>query len=310
MAHSSATTLKPRRRWLRFSLRTGFVLLTIFCVWLGMRVDRAQRQRRAVEWVKQHGGSVQYDEPDRFSRKDAVSGLQRLRTLIGKDFFTSVVRAEHIVSPDDGLARLGDLSELRILELGNVTDAAWARFPRLDKLETLGYGARPFISRVAIEHIKRIPTLRRLYLGIGCTNETLEHLAGAGTIEHLQIATGVSDAGLAYIQELPNLKSLHLCAAQRRITDAGLASLAGLQRLETLSINCNLTGDGLAHLTTLKQLRVLDVQSGELTDRGLEQVQKIPNLERFSFDIGHVTNEGRNKLVKARPTLKVSVRMW
>jgi len=28
----------PRRRWFRYSLRTFFVVLTIFCVWLGVQV--------------------------------------------------------------------------------------------------------------------------------------------------------------------------------------------------------------------------------------------------------------------------------
>lgn len=37
----------PSRRWLRFSLRTMFALLTAFCVWLGWQ-SNIVRQRKAV----------------------------------------------------------------------------------------------------------------------------------------------------------------------------------------------------------------------------------------------------------------------
>ena len=35
---------KPNRRWLQYSLRTFFVLLTVFGVWLGVVVHRANEQ--------------------------------------------------------------------------------------------------------------------------------------------------------------------------------------------------------------------------------------------------------------------------
>ena len=40
-------TTRPSRRWLRFSLRTAFVLWTIAAVWLGWNV-KVVRQRRAA----------------------------------------------------------------------------------------------------------------------------------------------------------------------------------------------------------------------------------------------------------------------
>ncbi len=52
---------KPHRRWLRFSLRTFFILLTIFCVWLGVVSTSARRQREAVAWVEENHGWIDYD---------------------------------------------------------------------------------------------------------------------------------------------------------------------------------------------------------------------------------------------------------
>jgi hypothetical protein len=46
------TDSKPRqRRWLRFSLRTLFVLVTVFCVWMGVQVKWVRDRHEAIEWV-------------------------------------------------------------------------------------------------------------------------------------------------------------------------------------------------------------------------------------------------------------------
>lgn len=42
------STVGPRRRWFRFSLRTLFVLLTVFACWLGWNVHRSQERMRIL----------------------------------------------------------------------------------------------------------------------------------------------------------------------------------------------------------------------------------------------------------------------
>jgi hypothetical protein len=40
---------KPKpRRWFRFSLRTMFVLVTVFCVWLGYQLNWIRQRRDAI----------------------------------------------------------------------------------------------------------------------------------------------------------------------------------------------------------------------------------------------------------------------
>ena len=56
-------SLTKPRRFCRVSLRTLLVLITIGCVWLGSKVNKAQKQRPAVAWIEQMGGHVIYEEP-------------------------------------------------------------------------------------------------------------------------------------------------------------------------------------------------------------------------------------------------------
>jgi hypothetical protein len=41
-----------KRRWMQFSLRTGFIIVTMLCVALSMWVVAAERQRRAVAAIE------------------------------------------------------------------------------------------------------------------------------------------------------------------------------------------------------------------------------------------------------------------
>ena len=91
------TKPKPRRRWLQYSLRTFFVLLTVFCVWLGWMSYEAREQRKAVQWVQEIGGTVFYDYEYYYQRggDDLVDHYEPtaprwLRDILGDDYFQKV----------------------------------------------------------------------------------------------------------------------------------------------------------------------------------------------------------------------------
>ena len=55
---------KSRRRLLRFSLRALLVfvlLLSVPLAWFAWKMERARKQREAVEWILGTGGEVLYD---------------------------------------------------------------------------------------------------------------------------------------------------------------------------------------------------------------------------------------------------------
>ena len=96
---------KPRRRWLQFSLRTLFVVVTVFCVWVGITAKRARDQKYAVETIQEMGGWVFYEHQidDRTNMTitrngrlydrggiPARPGPAWLRRIIGDEYFTTV----------------------------------------------------------------------------------------------------------------------------------------------------------------------------------------------------------------------------
>ncbi len=58
---TDSTSNKPRRRFFQFSLRTLLVLLTLFCVVGGWKMNQLRRQWNAVEWVQENGGTAGYE---------------------------------------------------------------------------------------------------------------------------------------------------------------------------------------------------------------------------------------------------------
>jgi hypothetical protein len=49
-------TSAPKRRWFRFSLRTLFVVVTVFGIWLGWQLHFVTRRKQAINWLEEAGG--------------------------------------------------------------------------------------------------------------------------------------------------------------------------------------------------------------------------------------------------------------
>ena len=52
---------RPKRRWFQFSLRTIFIVMALFALWLGVITGPTHEQKRAVEVIQRDGGEVRYD---------------------------------------------------------------------------------------------------------------------------------------------------------------------------------------------------------------------------------------------------------
>jgi hypothetical protein len=59
---------EPRRRWLRFSLRTLFVLVTVIACWLGWQVHVVQHRKAILKQIEADGGFF----PDSFKYSTGI----------------------------------------------------------------------------------------------------------------------------------------------------------------------------------------------------------------------------------------------
>ena len=153
---------KPRRRWLQYSLRTFFVLLTVLCVWLGWTVHLANEQRKAVEWVREKGGSVEYDyehNPNPFSVVKGKPPVPKwLVQLLGVDYFGNVTGVDIGVPVEDSPVRdltpLAGLQSLQELNLYSTQVNDLTPLANLTSLETL-YVINTPVSEEQVEQLRK-----------------------------------------------------------------------------------------------------------------------------------------------------------
>ena len=112
------------RRWLRFSV-AGLLLFVLVMACVFAVVARPHRQRRAVDAIRQHGGSVKHFFGDDTATPivDMKSGW--LRTLLGEQFVhVGEVDLSGCTVTDSDLELLGTLKDIRVLHLDNtrITD--------------------------------------------------------------------------------------------------------------------------------------------------------------------------------------------
>ena len=96
---------KPKRRFLRFSLRSLLLVILVLCVVLGWKVERARRGP-PNEW----DGGVQC----------RPSGPVWLRKQLGREFFDDVVEVDLLWTQVSDLSPLAGLTSLKELRLEGI----------------------------------------------------------------------------------------------------------------------------------------------------------------------------------------------
>lgn len=167
---------------------------------------------------------------------------------------------------DAGLAPVANFTRLRELELGGlpVGDDGFAKLGGLSELRILNLAGTQITGK-GLQHLKNFPQLESLMLaGRSIDNAGLAHVGKCSQLEYLALTyTNAGDEGLRQIAGLKELKRLTIDS--RVITDAGLAHLVPLTKLEHVELRASKTSDeGLRHLSNLSALTRLDLSgSGE-----------------------------------------------
>ena len=219
-------TAKPlKRRWYQFRLRTLFIAILVLSLplsWFAVRMEKARRQRVAVEEIERLGGDVRYE----FLEDLTTPKWQR--RFLGQDFFGKV-NSVFIVSSgfdDDKATCLTGLPDLELLTL--------------DLTQISDHGLR---------YIEELTSLRILSLSdLEITDAGLEHLEGLIRLKDLDLSrTPITDAGLVHLRGLENLRTLVLNRTQ--VSDAGLEYLEGMIGLKKLCLDgTQVTPEGVERL--------------------------------------------------------------
>ena len=247
---------KPKRRWFTFGLRTLLLLITALCVWLGIQVNAARRQREAVVAIQKAGGMVIYDyqvvppvvgqneQTFPWDPRKAPPAPAWLRDQIGDDYFRTAEVVDFsrpkrsIAKADlDQLAKLPGLKRFTFEASsgGPIEDKDLAALSELNQLEVL-WVFRAHVDGSFLASLPNPKRLKQLCLeGTYADDAAMEHIATMKMLKWLVLSnTHVTDAGLVHLRNLTNLESLELGGT--RITDAGVQHLTGLKKLAHVSL--------------------------------------------------------------------------
>jgi hypothetical protein len=310
-----AVVAKPRRRWLRFSLRTFLLVVTALCIWLGVKVNQARRQKEAVAALKSLGMHFYYAHQRDDSYPHGIAPGRELDVpewldkLAGYDFFRTVISVQGS-SPvfDDDLAHLAGLPYIERLYVtgygSNVSDWELDQLRRPDRVIAPGTRGNN-VSDAGLAHLRRPDRL--VTFGASDTlvgDGFVKRLQGATRLESLELRwSRITDEGLLAIRNLTKLKQLYLWGT--KITDGGMEALRTMTALERLELEgTDITDAGLIHLKNAKRLRYLSLVRTRVTDAGLAHLHGLPQLRSVALDETATTPDGIAALKSATPTLR------
>lgn len=169
------------KRWLRFSLRTLLILVTIFAVWLGWKMYVRREQQRVLDAVHARGGRTSQMLRDlsllsrlqaRWTQDNVVmlSNLnvtdEELKDFKSMPYLVGLHLADNRIT-DRGLAYVKNQTDLRVLDLTHnpaITDDGLAHLQDLTAIESLMLRKNSQITDAGLVHLERMQKLDLLIL--------------------------------------------------------------------------------------------------------------------------------------------------
>jgi len=283
------TPQKRSRWWLRVSLRSLLLAMTLLAIGLGYVTHRARQQEWAAGVVERIGGKVTFDYQIGemgFLPNARPPGPDWLVRRIGPHFTATVISVD-FMHDRGGFAAERDLVALRALP----------------HLRSLSMGSNPALSDDGLKYISGLKKLEYLDLGnTGITDEGLKHLSGLEKLSFLNVVRcRIDGSGLRHLRHLP-LQGLNLNWTQ--LADANVENLGVMKRLESLHIkDTPITDQALFHIRELTNLWDLHVGNTSVSDAGLVHLQGLIKLKNLEVGNTNVTKEGLAELKTKLPLL-------
>jgi len=166
-----------RRRWLKFSLRSFLLLVTIVACCIGPYLMELRNRRIAVNRVRSLGGSILYEFQMDSSTGSYIQGPERyeitpsgptwLKSLVGAEVFNTPVNVDlsSTAIKDADLSILRHMPELRFvgLEQTRITDAGLRHLIQLENLRIV-YLQFAEVTEKGVEELRlRLPNVEIQY---------------------------------------------------------------------------------------------------------------------------------------------------
>lgn len=277
---TSNDSTKPKRSLHRFSLRTALLLLTVLTVFyatLGWKVDRARKQREAVNWVAQADGHVTYE----YEMENGSGSLRAPKwfvNVVGVDLLDNVTGVHLTGAQIRALSQLAVLEDLTVLNLDHTRVSDISPLMPMGKLEAL------FLTNTDVSDVAALAGLTKLQWLILNNSKVRDvtPLAGLTVLQTLDLShTKVKD--LTPLTAMKKLKRLDL--QRTLVSDA--TPLADLTQLKMLGLSNTPLNDVTA-LADLSSLTQLDLQNTRVSD--VTPLAGLSNLITLSLDNSQVSD--------------------
>jgi hypothetical protein len=290
---------KPRRRF-QFSLRTALLLMlfaSILFAGFAWRRNRAERQRKVVEELRELGANVDYKYWYLFENDPAPSDEfflpALLRRFLGDDFVYDIRSVNYLksvyVNPPPASAE----DRRRVIEL----------VKKLPKLDWVSLNAD--VTSGDLDEFPFLETVKFLNIappqGGSLTDIHLVFLEKCGELESLLLYDQAIDgSGLIHLHRCKNLRTLLLCRTP--FGDESLIHLSVLTKLESLNLSkTSVTDAGIAKAELPQGLQAIDLDNTAIGDAALENIAQLPNLVGISIQNTKVTKQGVQRFKDQRP---------
>jgi len=226
------------RRWFAFRLRTLLILLLLAGGLLtprALNLQRARRQRQLVEWIVDHGGSVNYGQSDDRQAKRP----HWLRWWLGDEGQSPVVVVHLRGAEMHDLSPLTRFQQLRKLSIEGTAVEGVEPLPELVELRDVSISDSPLRDISPLESLDELRSLQLIFVEV----TDISPLRRIKKLEELNLdSTRAED--LSPLYDLTGLRKLSLGEPE-------LQELSGLNSITSLAfsgVNDKVTREALDRL--------------------------------------------------------------
>ena len=209
-----------RRRWFRFSLRTGLILVTVLCGWLAMEMPRIRRRDHAVDGVRELRGEVFFAHQFPRAKAPYMNPGQNWATK-PLDFGCKLVGlAPDAYSRMVVTVNFDNTPDMHTYRASNVTNEALKLLRSTPYVRELLLSNNRSITDEGLEFVSHLKKLRVLTLrNTNVTGAGLRNISAHNGLVGISLTdTPLTDEGLTHLKELENLEWLHLSDTSLRTT--------------------------------------------------------------------------------------------